>query len=130
MIDKRRFAFTPTDGRVDLYLNEKKVVNNHRGETGNYYFRIPADVAVQFDVAEHDSTIPIEATVTPDGLEPVERKPRIIGTGKSDSAEDKLRAAQAADDAKAAKLLEAQALKEAAIARAEAAKAEAAEKTE
>lgn len=77
-IPKRRFAFEPVDGYVDLYLESKKVLNRHRGSTGNYYFRIPEGVDVQFDVAEHDPQIPVEAEVTPDGLKPIERRPVFV----------------------------------------------------
>jgi hypothetical protein len=78
MIEKKRFAFDKTEGYVDLYLNDKKIINKHRGETGNYYFRV--EDAMKFDVATHDSTIPVEANIVDGKLEPVKREPRFVTT--------------------------------------------------
>jgi len=78
MIPKRRFAFKAVNNLVDLYLEGKKVINHHRGQTGNYYFRIPEDVEIELQVAEHDPSIPIEAEITPSGLKPIERRPRFV----------------------------------------------------
>jgi len=103
MIPKRKFTFTQVSGKVDLYLDGKKVVSNHRGSTGNYYFRIPEDTDIKLDVAEHDSNIPIEATVGDDGLELIERKPKFVPKDVNLSKEevakaiaDKIRADRAA----------------------------------
>lgn len=85
MIPKRKFEFPKTEHRVDLYLDGKKVVDNLRGELGNYYFRIPESVEVELTVAEHDKSIPIEALVTKDGLEPVRREPRMVKTPPKNS---------------------------------------------
>lgn len=114
-IPKRRFAFPKTEESVDLYLDGKKVINKHRGETGNYYFRIPEDAEVDFQVADHDPNIPLEAEVTPEGLKPIERKPKFVDREKVDEA-----AKLAEQEAK--RKAEAQKAKEEALARAAALK--------
>jgi hypothetical protein len=106
-IDKKRFAFPKVEYRVDLYLDGKKVVSNHRGETGNYYFRVECDC--ELTVAEHDPNIPVEYEIKDGKLSKIVRTPKFVKTESPDAkrrreAEEKAKQEAAAKAERAAAL--------------------------
>jgi len=42
-VPKKRFDFTPTEGLVDVYLDDKKVRTGHNGALGHVYFHLTGD---------------------------------------------------------------------------------------
>jgi hypothetical protein len=91
-IPKRRYAFPEVDYAVDLYLDGKKVVNRHRGSTGNYYFRLPESCKLEFSVAEHDPQIPIDSEIIDGKLVKIVRRPKFVKTEDPDATAKALRA--------------------------------------